>query len=127
MTLYTGPSAVQPGQEAAPWAGTPQRLPVSRENTGAPGHSYLQGHFLEVAPSPADDVAQHEDGAVGMMLLAVPTALQVGLVVSGQHIHPAQGKQGNPPWLPLSLPSQPAPGLQRVSPTLSVHTKLITL
>lgn len=63
------------------------------------------------------------------MLLAVATGLQVGLVVSCQHIHPARRKQGNPPCLPLSLPSQPTAGLQRqeASPTPSVHASLVTL
>lgn len=55
--------------------------------------SRLQGHFLEVAPSPPDNVPQEEDGAVGM-LRAIAAGLQVGLIVGWQHIHLGELKLG---------------------------------
>lgn len=89
----------------------------------SPRGSYLQGHFLEVAPSPPDDVSQEEDGAVGM-LHAVAAALQVGLVVGCQHVHPACREEGDPPCLPLCLPAQPVPPrLQRQEPSPTPLTR----
>lgn len=111
MILRTSISPLHPGQEAGP--SSPVALLTATQRVVRPagkphepeGHSYLRGHFLEVAPSPSDDVAQEEDGAVGM-LRAVAAGLQVGLIVSCQHIHPAHREEGNPTCLPLCLPAQ---------------------
>lgn len=115
------------GQEANPSPGLPVR-PAGKPH-GPKGHSYLQGHFLEVTPSPLDDVPKEEDGTV-RMLRAVAAALQVGLIVGCQHICPACREGEKPPCLLLCLPTQPAPPrLQRqeTSPTSFTHNRNGTL
>lgn len=90
MILRNSMISCKPGWEADPWASQPP----SEQYSKLEKHSYLQSHFMEVAPGPSDDVPQEEDGAVGM-LRAVAAAFQVGLVVGCQHIHPACGKRGS--------------------------------
>lgn len=118
MTLNINISPLHPRHEAVPWA-VPST--ASWEATQGQGHSYLQGHFLEVTASPADDVAQEEDGAVGM-LCAVAAALQVGLVGGCQHIHPAWRGKRNPLRLPLCL-SRVDTITAETTPTPSVHSR----
>lgn len=107
------------GQEANPSQGLPVQ-PAGKPH-GPKGHSYLQGHFLEVTPSPLDDVPKEEDGTV-RMLRAVAAALQVGLVVGCQHICPA-GREGEKPLCLLCLPTPPRLQRQETSPTSFMHNR----